>query len=183
MPPKIPFEKIEVVPAAPEQQQTVANLLELYAHDFSEFHEVELGEEGKFGYPDLPLYWSEPDRHPFLVRIDGKWAGVILVKRESQDPTNKTAWDMVEFFVVRRYRRRGVGTAIAHEVWRRFPGPWQIRVMQANVSAHHFWERAIAAFAGDALHSSLIEKNGEHWHLFSFASPVRGTTSRSIHAD
>ena len=66
---------IEVIPAAPEQERTVANLLELYAHDFSEFHDLEIGADGRFSYPSLPLYWSEPGRYPFLVKMDGKLAG------------------------------------------------------------------------------------------------------------
>ena len=41
------------------QELVLANLLELYAHDFSEFHDLELGMDGRFGYSHLPLYWSE----------------------------------------------------------------------------------------------------------------------------
>ena len=47
---------IELIPAAPDQEPVLANLLELYSHDFSEFHEIELGADGRFGYPSLPLY-------------------------------------------------------------------------------------------------------------------------------
>ena len=46
---------IEVIPAGPEQEPILANLLELYAHDFSEFHNLDLGPDGRFGYPSLPL--------------------------------------------------------------------------------------------------------------------------------
>src|SRR5262249_27583076 len=101
---------IELVPAAPDQQPILANMLELYAHDFSEFHELELGVDGRFGYPYLPLYWSDPNRRPFLVRVGGKLAGLVLVKRGSELSGDETVWDMAEFFVVRRYRRRGIGT-------------------------------------------------------------------------
>src|ERR1700683_5745463 len=75
---------IEVIPAAPEQEPTVANLLELYAHDFSEFHDLEIGADGRFGYPSLPLYWSEPGRYPFLFKMDGTLAGVGFVERGSE---------------------------------------------------------------------------------------------------
>jgi predicted acetyltransferase len=173
---KIPSTRIAVIPATREQQPIVVNLLELYAHDFSEFHDVELGEDGRFGYPDLSLYWSEPDRFPFLVRINDKLAGVILVRKGSRISANEAVWDMAEFFIVRRYRRRGIGTHIAHEIWRKFPGPWQIRVMQVNDSAHQFWAHAITAFAGDAFQSSTFEKAATKWHLFSFASPAHSTT-------
>lgn len=153
-----PSAHIKVIPAAPRQAPILANLLELYAHDFSEFHHLDLGENGRFGYRDLPLYWLEPNRHPFLVRMDGKLAGFVLVKRASGISGNATVWDMAEFFVVHRYRRRGIGTKIAHEVWRQFPGQWEVRVMQSNHSALHFGERAIAVFAGEVTHSVCVEK-------------------------
>jgi len=72
---------IEVIQAAPEEKPILANLLELYAHDFSEFHDVAIGEDGRFGYKSLPLYWSEPDRYPFLVRSGGRLAGLVFVKK------------------------------------------------------------------------------------------------------
>src|ERR1035437_763051 len=68
--------QIEVLPATPEQKPVVANLLELYAHDFSDFQDLELGPDGRLGYRDLDLYWSEPGHHPFLIKVDGKLAGV-----------------------------------------------------------------------------------------------------------
>ena len=58
--------------------------------------------------------------------------------------------DMTEFLVLRGYRRRGIGTEVGHEVWRQFPGRWELRVMQSNHAAYLFWERAITGFAGEA---------------------------------
>jgi predicted acetyltransferase len=162
--------KIEVIPAAPEQEPIVANLLELYAHDFSEFHRLELGDDGRFGYSNLPLYWRETNRYPFLVRIDGGLAGLVLVKKGSEVSVNESVWDMAEFFVVRGYRRRGIGVRVAHEVWRRFPGSWEIRVMQANHPAQLFWEQAIETFTGCAVQSSPFKMSGKDWRLFSFES-------------
>ena len=161
---------LELVRAGPEQEPILANLLELYAHDFSEFHNLGIEEDGRFGYRALPLYWSEPDRHPFLLKIEGKLAGLVLVKRGSEVSGNDTVWDMAEFFVLRGCRRRGIGTRAAHEVWRRFPGMWEVRVMQANVSAVCFWAEAIATFTGDEIHPVPIEKGGQCWIVFSFES-------------
>ena len=159
---------VEVVPATLDQQPVLANLLQLYAHDFSEFHEVEVGPDGGFEYPKLPLYWLEPDRHPFLVKSEGKLAGFALVKRGSELTRDQTTWDMAEFFVLRAYRRRGIGAAIAHEIWRRFPGKWEVRVMEANRSALQFWERAISQFTGRPSQASSFQKDGKLWRVFSF---------------
>ncbi len=161
---------IEVVPATLAQAPILENLLELYAHDFSEFHHIEIGDDGRFGYPPLPLYWSEPDRHPFLVKMDGKLAGLVLVKRDLAISGPQAAWDMAEFFIIRGYRRRGIGSEVAHEVWRRFPGLWQIRVMQTNISAQHFWSAAISKFMGETVSPVHIENGGIGWSVFSFES-------------
>lgn len=160
--------RIEVIPAAPEHQTVLAHLLELYAHDFSEFYDVEIGPDGRFGYSSLPLYWSEAGRHPLLVWLGGKLAGFVLMKRGSDFSGKEDVWDMAEFFVLRGYRRRGIGTRVAQEVWGRFPGAWEVRVMESNTSAHHFWERAIAEFMGEAIDPVRVEKDGTGWRVFLF---------------
>ena len=156
------MENIEVCVAAAEEEPILANLLELYAHDFSDFLDIEMSPDGRYGYAQLPLYWREPNRHPLLVRVDGNLAGFALVKGD------ENGWDMAEFFVVRRYRRRGIGSDIAHKVWRQFPGRWAVRVMESNQSAQQFWERAIRGFAGETVHAVRVEKEGKGWQVFSF---------------
>ena len=97
---------VEVVTATPGQSVVLANLFELYAHDFSEFHDVEPGEDGRFGFNKLHLYWSDANRHPFLIKFRGKLAGFVLVKQGSELTDDDCVWDMADFFVLRRYRRQ-----------------------------------------------------------------------------
>jgi len=161
---------VEIVPATCGHQPLLANLLELYIHDFSEFLDVELGPDGRFGYPPLHLYWNKPGRHPFLAQVDGKWAGFALVKKGSEISGNENVWDVAEFFVLRGYRRQGIGTQIAHQVWRRFPGMWEVRVLESNVNARDFWARAIATFIGREIHPVRVETGGKRWEVFAFES-------------
>jgi predicted acetyltransferase len=160
--------RIELVRATPDQQPIIANLIELYAYDFSEFYPIELGTDGRFGYKDLALYWSEADRLPFLIRVNDRWAGFVLVKRERAVEGKQPVWDVSEFFVLRAWRRRSVGITVAHELWQRCPGRWQVRVMESNDSGCRFWEKAVWAFAGDDVKLSRFEKDGVNWRLFTF---------------
>jgi predicted acetyltransferase len=162
---------LAVTPATKDQQPVLANLLELYVHDFSEFLEIKVGADGRFGYEQLPLYWQDPKRHPFLIRVDGSIAGFALVKQGSEVSDNPDVWDMAEFFVLRVYRRHGIGTAAAHAVWKKFPGQWEVRVMQRNDPATHFWAHAVGAFTGQTVKPVAVEKNSKRWGLFSFSSP------------
>lgn len=162
--------QIDLIPAAAEQAFILDNLFQLYAYDFSDFHDVEIGANGRFVYTNLPLYWSEPGRHPFLIWVDGALAGFALVKRGSEISGAEAVWDMAEFFILRSYRNRGIGTRIAHEMWSRFPGQWEVRVLQANGLAQQFWTHAISEFIHEAIHPVGFENDGESWTVFSFKS-------------
>jgi predicted acetyltransferase len=161
---------IEVIAALPEQQSILANLLELYVYDFSEFLELHLGADGRFGYEQLPLYWKETNRYPFLIKVNGYLAGFVFVHKGSQISGDENVWDMAQFFILHGYRRLGIGKQVAHEIWQRFPGIWEVRVIARNQKAKIFWERAIAEFTGKAIESVSFDKAGENWHLFSFES-------------
>jgi predicted acetyltransferase len=162
---------VEVLRATPEQQPVLANLLELYAHDFSELIDLQLQPDGRFGYPELPLYWVEEGRVPFLVKVDGYLAGFALVARGSRISGDPQVWDMAEFFIVRGCRKQGIGTAVAHEIWRRFPGRWEVRVMDRNELACAFWTAATDAFTGGSAERSDVEIAERRWQVFSFMSP------------
>jgi len=53
-----------------------------------------------------------------------------------------------EFFVLRHYRRSGLGRQVALEVLRSRPGTWEI-AFQKNPAAARFWHRVVAEVAGD----------------------------------
>ena len=159
---------VDVIPAPPEQAPVLANLLELYAHDFSEFLDLRLGPDGRFGYEHLPLYWEEPGRHPFLIRAGGHLAGFALVRRGCETSRDAGVWDVAEFFVARGFRRLGVGTKAAHALWGKFPGSWQVRVMERNRKAKEFWARAVKDFVGGPVEPATFDEGGIVWHVFSF---------------
>ena len=165
-----PESGVELIPASVEQKPVLANLLELYSHDFCDFIDLEIGHDGRFGYCDLDLYWTAPQRHPFLIYVNSKLAGFALVNEIRGSQSNFTSWDMVEFFVLRRYRRRGIGTRVAHEVFSRFPGQWQVRVRESNQPACKFWKQAAVAFTGQAVRSARVVSGGAEWSVFSFPS-------------
>lgn len=164
--------EVRVIAATPEQEPVLANLFELYSHDFSEYVELTLGADGRFGYERLHTYWEEPGRHPFIITADNRLAGFAFVHKGSGLSHDADVWDMAEFFVVRGFRRLGVGTRAAREVWRKFPGRWEVRVLERNRKAREFWRRAVRDFLGDAVEPSPLARDGQVWHVFSFESYI-----------
>jgi len=150
----------------------LANLLELYIHDLTEvFSSIEIGSNGRFGYRRLPLYWSEPDRRfPFVIRSAGRVAGFALAKRGSPAVDDPMVLDVEEFFVLRQYRRSGVGRRAAELLWKRLPGRWTVRVAESNSNALRFWRTVVAEFAGASASEFSFSDGGRDWRVLSFTS-------------
>jgi len=166
--------KVDLDAATPADAALLSNLLELYIHDLSDIFSVELGSDGRFGYANLPLYWSEPERRfAFLVKCDGRTAGFALVTRGSPVTDDPDVFDVAEFFVARGYRRTGVGRLAARLLWCRFPGKWIVRVSEGNQRAIPFWTHVVAEFAGGAA-TEFHRPGGTHpWRVFSFDSSLQ----------
>lgn len=134
---------IEAVPLA--DKPVLQQLMEFYLYDFSEIDGKEIGPHGTYAYAYqyLDHYWREPGRFPYFIKFDGKLAGFALVRAEAGAPV-----DMAEFFVLRSYRRKGVGSTAAKVIFARYPGEWTVREHPKNVAAQVFWRRVIGEFAG-----------------------------------
>jgi predicted acetyltransferase len=161
---------VELIHAGREHQSVLENLLELYIHDFSELIRMDVGDDGRFGYKNLPLYWSDDSRLAFLARLDGKLVGFALVARVAHPSGDGDAWEMAEFFVLRRYRHRGIGAELARKVWLYCPGRWQIRVMEKNVAGRRFWESSVSRFTESPAHQEEFTADGETWYRFPLDS-------------
>ena len=161
---------IQIIPATPEHQPIIANLFELYVHDFSEFHHLDLNGNGRFGYEHLSLDCRKQGRYPFLVLVRGNLAGFAFVKKRSELCEGQSAWEIAEFFVVRAHRKQGIGTHVAHDLFRKFPGRWEIRVMPLNRVALRFWESAITKFMNAKLEPARIEIDDVDWYVYAFGN-------------
>lgn len=148
----------------------LGNLLELYIHDLSAiFVDVELGADGRFGYPHLASYLAgSSDRFPFLIRCDGRVAGFILAKRGSPVAEDPNVLDVAEYFVLRRFRGRGVGRSAAKLLWDNLTGAWTVRVAAINPSAVAFWRSVVSAYTRNAATEVERGDGSKTWVVFSF---------------
>ena len=159
--------KIEVVRAGPEQQPVIEHLFQFYHYDWTEIaREGEetysnVGENGLFDVESLARFWNEPKRHPFLLKVDGTLAGFALVRQQSYLSGDPETNDMVEFFVMRKFRRKGVGREMATRLFTMFPGRWEVREVAENANAQAFWRAVIGGYTGGAYEETWVEN--EKW--------------------
>lgn len=147
---------VEIQRASLDDKSILRNLLELCRHDYSEYDGADVDEHGRFGYEYLDHYWTEPERHPFLVRVSGKLAGFVLVRSvalEDQPVTHAIA----EFFVLRKYRRQGIGRNVAWRIFDMFPGQWRVCQEAENLPAQSFWRQVIGGYTAGVYTEELLQ--------------------------
>jgi predicted acetyltransferase len=89
------------------------------------------------------------------------------------------AFDVAEFFVLRRYRQRGIGRRAAFLLWNWFVGAWTVRVSEGNPIGHRFWPRVIAEYADGAFTETTRPGIPHPWRVFSFTSRNRSSSSEA----
>jgi predicted acetyltransferase/GrpB-like predicted nucleotidyltransferase (UPF0157 family) len=141
--PRPPTGRTTLRPAAAQEREVLENLVQLYSYDWSELTPLDVGDDGRFKGIALAAYWLDEWRHPLLLRVDETLAGFALVVQRSRLTGRSDVFDMAEFFVMRRFRRQGVGLAAAFAAFDRFRGPWEVRQRDENAAATTFWRRAI----------------------------------------
>jgi len=152
--------KITLETVSLAEKFVLARLMELYEYDFSEYSKDDVDESGCFGYAHLDDYWREQGRHAFFIRVDGRLAGFVMVRscweyQPLQNPRN-----IAEFFVMKKYRRQGVGRVAAMATFDRFPGGWEVSQWSSNVSAQRFWQKVIAEYTGGRYATFTMAEKG-----------------------
>jgi predicted acetyltransferase len=152
--------RIDLSEATEDDAAVLGNLLQLYYHDFTDFEDWDIDEEGRFSEEPVQRWIAAETRHPFLIRVDGKLAGFALVDQGSRISDDPTIVDMGEFFVLRRYRRSGVGRHVAQLLFDRYPAVWEVRQLPRNMAAQAFWRRIIDEYTGGA-YEDFVAPDGD----------------------
>lgn len=169
---------IKISPAAVDERPILRQMMELYEYDFSEFDGSDLSPMGLYDYPYLDHYWVEPERSPFLVRVDGYLAGFVLVARYNYLTGLKDSWVLAEFFVLRKYRHKGVGGYIARYIFNQFPGNWQVAQITENTAATAFWRKVIGRYTNNNYQEQNLDNENWRGPIQMFASPPHHVPDR-----
>lgn len=137
--------RVEVKQATSEDRLPIQRMLELYQHDLSDIWDQDIDARGEYGYA-LDRFWSSAGCKAFVVGVGDHYAGFALVDRESK--VGKGAWWMDQFFVLKKFRRRGIGAILAREVLTALPGAWEVGQMANNLPAQAFWRHVVSGYTG-----------------------------------
>src|SRR4029434_8719504 len=141
--------KIELRQARSHEFTILERRMQLYLYDFAAIDDWPIADDGRYGNAaTIESFWSDPRMTSFFVRVDGVLAGFVLVRDGAYFAGDGTR-DISGFFILRRHRRRGIGTEVARRGFDRFRGKWEVTQLTSNVDAQAFWRRVIGHYTGD----------------------------------
>ena len=146
----------------------IFRMLELYQHDLSDIWDQDLGADGEFGY-ELNRYWSSERCHSFVATVAAHYAGFALVDRSVK--VGGAGYWMDQFFVMKKYRRGGVGSALAHGAFSALPGAWEVGEMLNNHGAQCFWRKVVSQYTAGAFLEHKILGGAWEGYVQCFESP------------
>lgn len=152
---------VELLRAAPEQAEIIRNLYQYYAYESSDWEQEDVEVDGRFYIHEehLARYWQEPRWSAELILVDGYIAGFLLVEG-SELPGLEGSLELADLFVLKKYRRLGVGSAVASQVLGRGADAWLVRFYRQDEAAQAFW-RAVFAELPRSARSIVLDDEPE----------------------
>jgi len=170
------FDLIQLIPAVLSDHPAIQNMARFYVYDMSEYMGSEPGwetpEDGLYECIDFKKYW-EPDStaSPFLIKYKDELAGFAIVDQKGSD--EQVDFNMAQFFILRKFKNKGIGKFVAQSCFEKFKGLWEVNVMLENHGAYKFWKKIIADYAqGDFTEERKRIKHLGHTekNIFRFSS-------------
>lgn len=141
---------VQLFRAKMEDRQLIENFMQFYMYDFLDFMHLEVQPDGLFSaYPDLDGYWIDNKRFPYIIRLSESPVGFVLVRWTG------AFFSIAEFFVHKKYRRGGIATKAAMEIFNLHKGPWEVFQIEKNHAAQRFWQKIIDIYTGGAFSNQL----------------------------
>ena len=167
--------KIQLIPVLLDDYPIIQNLARFYAYDMSEFWGGnpgwEVPENGLYECIDFRKYWEDPYAFPFLIRYDGELAGFAIVNKSGSEPG--IDFVMAQFFIMRKFKRQGIGRQVAYQCFDRFPGVWEVMVFPGNEGSYRFWRAVIKHYCGHPLIEytrQIAHFSNKTYNIFKFES-------------
>ncbi|MDD3050163.1 MAG: GNAT family N-acetyltransferase [Candidatus Cloacimonetes bacterium] len=166
--------KIELVAVKESQKSVLRQMIELYEYDMSVYTNEELNEYGYYGYSYLDYYWNESNRFAYFIRCNNALCGFVLVNDYCYALRgDREAKSIAEFFIMKKYRRLGIGKDIAIQVFSLFPGKWEVDQIPGNVVSYDFWENVIDEYTNGSYEKSIIDTEDGKKQAIIFCNEVK----------
>jgi len=135
------YQKIQFVPAALSDYPIIQNMGRFYVYDMSEYMGWGIEEDGLYECISFKHYFQKENTFPFLIKYDNELSGFVIIDKVGS--SSEIEFNMAQFFILRKFKHKGIGRHVAHECFNKFRGNWEVMVIPGNEGAYRFWRSTI----------------------------------------
>src|ERR1041385_7421166 len=169
--------KITVRKARKSELAVVRNLAGYYVYDMSEYMGWACDKRGRFGdFEGMERYWERKDRWAFAIKVGKEWAGFALVLGDGGK--DGVDYSITAFFVMRKFRRHGVGEEVARKLFERFKGRWKVDFFEKNRAARGFWRKVVSEYTRGRFKESVKKNKWGKVRVLRFGSRGNDRSSK-----
>jgi len=157
------------------QKATIYNLIQMYECEWSQYNHVDVEENGFYDYELDDEFFDIDNKEcaSFLVKVEGKIAGFVLITVGEEEDPKKPDWAIDEFFILPKYRRSGIGKHVFFDVLNKYKGIWVLWSHPKNETAVKFWDKSIDEYTKGNYehikdHKAFIYEDGSLGTVFYF---------------
>ena len=129
---------------APGEEGALAQLFQLYCYDNSAWSGESVLADGRYDVCDAGLaeYVHTPGHTASWIEVDGELAGFFLT--EPGMAGELAVQEFSDFFILKKYRRRGVALEVVRRVLLDSAQTWLVATFRDDAAACAFWRHAFA---------------------------------------
>ena len=137
---------LEIVTTDSSQKKTIWNLFQLYCYDSTDWDPEDVGVSGFYALDDgyFSQYWTVPGWSAHILKMANNIVGFLLIERSDVPGVN--APEFADLFILKKYRRQGIGKEVVQRVVVTSGQPWVITVFDDDTAAKAFWSNVFKQF-------------------------------------
>ena len=167
---------VRLVPVGIANYHTIQNMARFYVYDMSEYLGHQTGWEiplnGLYECIDFKMYWDNPKtQFPFLIYCGDEIAGFVIIDKRGMNPD--VDFNVAQFFIIRKFKRAGIGRRIAVDCFNQFIGKWNVMCLPENVGAYKFWSSVIREYTQgqfEEYNNCKVSHLDDIYNVFQFCS-------------
>ena len=148
-------------------RNTLWNMVQKYFYELSAIYDMEMDAAGNYEYRYFDSYFEQPGRTALFICHDRTRIGFALINNFSC-LGDSIEYAVAEFTIFPRYRHRHFAAEAVRQLFRTYPGKWEIKYSRRNPAAETLWKNAAREYAPG------VSRYGETECVLSFTVPRIG---------
>jgi predicted acetyltransferase len=138
---------LTIYPITEDEVTVIQNLFEFAVYDLSELNNANIKKSGLFE-PKINAaeLYKDNNCYIYTIQVDDQLAGFVIVKYIKEEQL----YYLNHFFILRKYRKQGIGRRAACEVFDRFKGSWRVSQFEWNMLEQLFWRNVLDQYTKGA---------------------------------